>query len=170
MNELQQLQNLLNELLRELNAALQSGRSLSYEHQGLIAQQLEWLTSRIDELSGQENAADELPPGPPPPPPGVPPLDPGPFPSSNVNSFKYDPKTQQLFVKFHGKDSADSGPVYQYQGIPKNIYDVFSRGRVAPRTSGQNQYHRWIEGVTPSLGASLYALIREGGYQYQRMS
>ncbi len=101
---------------------------------------------------------------------GVPPLDPGPFESSNVNSYKYNPKTGQLFVKFHGKETADSGPVYSYQGIPKGIYDVFNAGRVAPKTSGQNQYHRWIQGVTPSLGASLYALIRQGGYPYQRVS
>lgn len=99
----------------------------------------------------------------------VPQLDQGPYPSSNVNAFKYDPRSGTLFVKFHGKDTADSGPTYQYQGVPKNIYDVFSKGRVAPKTSGQNRYHRWIEGVTPSLGASLYALIRNGGYPYQKI-
>jgi KTSC domain len=99
----------------------------------------------------------------------VPPLEPGPFPSSNVNSFKYDPENQNLFVKFMGKDTADSGPIYKYDGVPGFIYDVFSRGAVAPKTSGKNKYHTWVKGVTPSLGASLYALIRNGGYPYQKI-
>ena len=114
-----------------------------------------------------ENPVEGLPPT---TPEGVPNLDQGPYPSSNVNSFKYDPRSGRLFVKFHGAESADAGPVYKYEGIPKNIYDLFSQGRVGPKTSGSNQYHTWIKGVTPSLGASLYALIRNGGYPYQRMS
>ncbi len=100
----------------------------------------------------------------------VPPLEPGAFPSSNINSFKYDPQSQKLFVKFHGKDSANSGPVYGYDGVPPYIYDVFRRGAVGPKTSGRNKYHTWVKGVTPSLGASMYALIKLGGFQYQRLS
>ena len=162
--ELQELERLLQELLAGIQEVLQSGEILSDEMQMEIARQLEYLTSEIDRLRAEnpvEGLSQETP---------VPPLTPGPYPSSNVNAFKYNPKTQQLFVKFHGKDSADSGPVYGYQGVPQYIYDIFSKGRVAPKTSGQNQYHRWIKGVTPSLGASLNALIKEGGYPYQRMS
>lgn len=170
MNELQQLEQLLEELMAGIQTVLMSGEVLSDEIMGMLAQELAATHARIEELRSQ-NPVDGLQPNAAPPPAAnVPQLDPGPYPSSNVNSFKYDPNTQQLFVKFHGKDSADSGPVYQYQNIPRNIYDVFSKGRVGPKTSGQNQYHRWIKGVTPSLGASLYALIREGGYPYQRMS
>jgi hypothetical protein len=164
VNELQQLEQLLDELLAAIQEILQSGEVLSDEFQAILARELEETYARIEQLRS-ESPVEGLQPS-----NGVPQLDQGPFPSSNVNSFKYDPKTQQLFVKFHGANSADSGPVYQYQGVPKNIYDVFSRGGVAPRTSGQNQYHRWIKGVTPSLGASLYALVKQGGYQYQRMS
>jgi len=104
------------------------------------------------------------------PPPQLPPLEPGPFPSSNINSFKYNPENEKLFVKFHGKDNADSGPVYGYEGVPPYIYDVFRRGAVGPKTSGRNKYHTWVKGVTPSLGASMYALIKQGGFQYQRLS
>jgi len=160
VDELQNLQELLDALLDQVGVALQSGRPLSDELQGLIAEQLEWLYSRIQELKQSE--APAIPP--------TPKLEPGPFPSSNVNSFKYDPKTQQLFVKFHGDDSADSGPIYQYQNVPLKIYDAFASGSIAPRTSGRNRYHQWIKGVTPSLGASLNALIKEGGYPYARVS
>ena len=158
----QELQALLKELVQTVMETIQSGEELSDEFQGLLAKTLESLVSKIDEATTQQ------------PPVGgqtaTPPLQPGPYPSSNINAFKYDPRSGTLFVKFHGKESANSGPTYKYDGVPVNIYDVFSKGRVAPKTSGQNQYHRWIKGVTPSLGASLYALIRNGGFPYQRMS
>jgi hypothetical protein len=162
--ELQQLEEALREILAGLQEAIQAREFLSEEFQEQIGQTIDALTNRIDELRS-ENPVEGLQPT-----SETPQLEPGPFPSSNVNAFKYNPKTQQLFVKFHGKDSADSGPVYGYQNVPQNIYDVFAQGRVGPKTSGQNQYHRWIKGVTPSLGASLNALIKEGGYPYQRMS
>ena len=97
-------------------------------------------------------------------------LEPGPYPSSNINAFRYDPDSGRLLVKFHGKDTADSGPIYGYQGVPEHIFDIFRRGAVAPRTSGKNKYHQWYRGVTPSLGASMYALIKQGNYPYQRLS
>jgi hypothetical protein len=159
----EELEELLAELVQAVTQVMQSGEELSDEFQGLLAETLNNLVTRIDELRNQQtNTGAQAP--------ITPPLEPGPYPSSNVNAFKYDPRNGTLFVKFHGKDSADSGPVYKYDGVPRNIYDVFSKGRVAPKTSGQNQYHRWIRGITPSLGASLYALIRNGGFPYQRMS
>lgn len=156
---LQQLQGLLDELLRGIQDVIQSGEILSDEFQGMLAQELNYLTSQIDIMSGQETVT----------PPKIPELNPGNFPSAQVNAYKYDPTSQDLFVKFHGKDSSDSGPTYKYSGVPKFIYDVFSRGAVGPKTTGQNQYHAWKEGVTPSLGAALNALVKNGGYQYQRM-
>jgi hypothetical protein len=163
--EIQLLEQLIDELLLGIQEMLSSGEVLSDQLQGMIAQELELTLNRIDELKSQ-NPVEGMAPT----PSTIPQLEPGPFPSSNVNSFRYNPDTEELFVKFHGKDYANSGPIYQYQNIPKFIYDVFSRGAVAPKTSGQNRYHRWIKGVTPSLGASLYALIRNGGYSYQRLS
>ena len=163
--EISLLESLIDEIIASLQAIIQSGEQLSDEFQGMLANELEKTLDRIQQLKSQ-SPVDQLPP----PAAAAPPLEPGPFPSSNVNSFKYNPKTEELFVKFHGAESAGSGPIYRYQGVPRNIYDVFSKGRVAPKTSGQNQYHRWIKGVTPSLGASLYALIRNGGFQYQKLS
>lgn len=97
-------------------------------------------------------------------------LTPGDYPSSNINSFKYNPDNKQLFVKFHGKDTADSGPTYSYEGIPEYIFDIFRRGAVGPKTTGANKYHAWFRGVTPSLGAAMYALIKKGPYPYQRVA
>jgi len=161
---LEQLEALLQELLNGIQDVLQSGEILTDEFQLLLAQELEYLINEIDRLRA-ESPVETLTPQ-----TEMGELQPGPFASSQVNSFKYNPNTKQLFVKFHGKDSADSGPVYGYQNVPQHIYDVFAQGRVGPKTSGQNQYHRWVKGVTPSLGASLNALIKEGGYPYQRMS
>lgn len=161
----QQLQELLRTLVQAVTESMQSGEELPDDLQGMIADTLANLVARIDQSRTQQPTEAPLTP-----PEGVPHLDQGAYPSSNVNSYKYDPNSGTLFVKFHGKDSADAGPVYRYQGVPRNVYDVFSQGRVAPKTSGQNRYHRWIRGVTPSLGASLYALIRNGGFAYQRMS
>lgn len=159
----------MDELIQYFQSLLQyaeeRGASLNAESQRALADFISQLSEIIETQMQQQSPADGLQPSQP-----IPQLDQGPYPSSNVNSFKYDPTSGTLFVKFHGQDSADSGPTYRYGGVPRNIYDVFSRGRVGPRTSGQNQYHRWIQGVTPSLGASLYALIREGGYPYQRVA
>jgi hypothetical protein len=178
---LQQLTGLQDALLNQLQVVLSTGRPLSDSHQGLIAQQLAWLEGRIEELEGfqqpepeEENEADGLtPPVPPNPsvPTGgeVPELEAAPHESSNINAFRYNPANGQLFVKFQGKFPSQDGPVYSYEGVPKNIYDLFSRGAVAPKTSGSNSWHTWKEGVTPSHGASMYALIRQGAYPYQRV-
>ena len=131
---LEEWEGLLRDLVQAISLVMQSGEVLSDEFQGMLAQTLEKLVNKIDELKGN---VQTLPPN----IQNVPNLDQGPYPSSNVNSFKYDPRNGLLFVKFHGKDSADSGPIYRYENVPKNIYDVFSKGRVAPKTSGQNKYH-----------------------------
>ena len=93
-----------------------------------------------------------------------------PFPSSNINGFNYNPDSQELKVQFHGPYPQAAGPIYSYSGVPKYIFDIFARGSVGPRTSGQNRYHKWQRGVTPSHGAAMSALIKAGGFQYQRLS
>jgi hypothetical protein len=97
-------------------------------------------------------------------------LQPSPYPSSNINAFQYDPKTQRLLVKFMGKDVADGGPIYSYEGVPSFIFDVLKRGSVGPKTSGKNRWHTWKKGVTPSHGAAMYALIKQGGFPYKQVA
>lgn len=157
--EINALEDVLDEILSILEKIIQSGEVLSDDLMLAVAEEINAITERIEELRSQEPI--EAP---------TPQLEPGPYPSSNINSFKYDPESKMLWVKFHGKDTADSGPTYSYEGIPKFIYEVFRRGAVGPKTSGQNKYHRWIKGVTPSLGAAMHALVKNGGYPYQRVA
>ena len=157
---------MVDDVLAGIQEAIAAGEYMSEAFQEQLSVFFNSVTDDIEALQSQidqQNAADQLSAIPPQ-------LDPGPFASAQVNAFKYDPKTKKLFVKFHGKDSADSGPTYSYDGVPKNIYDIFSKGSVAPRTTGRNRYHAWFKGVTPSLGASLNALIKDGGYSYNRLS
>lgn len=162
--ETQELEQILKDFLAAIQQVIDSGEVLDDEFQGEIAKTLSLLWEKIEQSRSEESSVDGLKPS------GPPQLEPGPFESSNVNSFKYDPDNQQLFVKFHGKDTADSGPTYSYQGIPEHIFDIFRRGGVAPLTSGSNKYHTWHKGVTPSLGASMNQLIKAGNYPYAKIS
>jgi hypothetical protein len=152
----QELRELLQELMQAVALVMQSGEQLPDKLQGMIAQTLELLFTRIEEAT--QGAPAVLP--------TVPAAE---FPSSNVNGFKYDPKNQELLVQFHGPYPQAAGPTYSYKNVPPFIYDVISRGAVGPKTSGQNRYHRWIRGVTPSLGASVSALVKNGGYSYTKI-
>ncbi len=163
MNE-QAIEEIKNALREVMQYIVQRGETLGEELKIKLAQVLEHAANRIQELRQEQSPVESLKPN------AIPQLDQGPFESSNVNSFKYDPDNQQLYVKFHGKDSADSGPTYGYQGVPQYIFDIFKRGAIGPKTSGQNQYHRWIKDVTPSLGGTMNALIKAGGFPYQRLS
>ncbi len=183
--QIQQLEDILDAILRGVQEVLQSGESLPEELQELIAQELNQLTSEIDQLYANEEleeAEEEQkiigdivsPPEEPAITWGsggnIPTLEPAPHESSNINAFRYEPESGKLYVKFQGKYPQQNGPVYSYEGVPPNIYDVFRRGAVAPKTSGKNSWHTWKEGVSPSHGASMYALIRQGNYPYQRLS
>lgn len=93
-----------------------------------------------------------------------------PMPSSNVHSFAYDDKNQQLLVRFQDKWPNQNGPVYAYQGVPKNIFQLFQAGAIPARTDGQNKWGKWWKGKVPSLGASLYTLIKTQNYPYQKLT
>lgn len=169
--EIAALEQIIDEILRGLQEIIQSGEILSDEFQGQIAQELEATVSRIDELRAQiqqpaQGPADTIPPGASPPTPNA---NVEGMPSSTINSFGYDPKTQRLMVKFNGKNDRDAGPVYGYTGIPENIFNIFRSGSVAARTNGRNKWGRWWKGKVPSLGAAMYTLIKQGNYPYQRL-
>lgn len=158
--------NELKEALRIImQMIVQKGEPISSEIKTMLAQVVDHVGKRIEELRSQESPADGLGPE-----SEVPELGAAPYPSSNINAFKYDYDNNRLFVKFMGKDTANSGPVYKYEGVPRFMYDVFRKGAVGPKTSGSNKYHAWQKGITPSLGAAMHALIKLGGYPYQRMA
>lgn len=163
MNELQQLQELLDTLIDQTMVAMQGATPMSDQLQGLVADQLAWLVGRIEQLSTQA-PVEGLPPQPPEEPEmGTT------MPSSNIHSFGYDQDTGRLLVKFQGDYPEENGPVYAYEGVPEGIFDIFRNGAVPAKTSGKNKWGQWWKGKMPSLGAAMYAAIKQGGYQYQRL-
>ena len=170
-----------------LDLASQQIDQLDDETMTALTQLLNQAAQRIDQIQQQEmqsnlqeaevqqaEVAQEMIPqvAQPSQPSGetVPELQAAPHESSNINAFRYDPKTEKLFVKFQGKYPSQNGPVYSYEGVPRFIFDVFKRGAVGPKTSGSNAWHTWKKGVTPSHGAAMNALIKQAGYPYQRIT
>jgi hypothetical protein len=87
-----------------------------------------------------------------------------PLQSSNIWGMAYDQRNRKAYVKFQGDG------VYEYDGIPPMIFELFRRGSVPAKTNGQNQFGKWWKGKNPSLGAAFFELIRNGGYPYQKIS
>lgn len=162
MNE-EKIKELKHALMQLFQSIQSSGEEITEELENLLVQAMEHVANRIQELRS-EGSVEGLQPQ------GTQQIPPGEFPSSNVNGFKYDPKNQEMLVQFHGPYPQAAGPTYKYSGVPKFIFDIISRGAVGPKTSGQNRYHSWFRGVTPSLGASVNSLLKAGNYQYQRLS
>jgi len=156
--ELQELEGLLQELLQVIQLIFNSGEILSDEIQGQIAQTLELLYNRIEALRAEVNG-----------PISTPEITSG-MPSSNVEGFAYDDKTNRLYVRFLGKHPNRNGPIYSYEGVPPVMFDLFRRGAVPARTDGQNKWGKWWKGKVPSLGASVYTLLKLGGFPYQRLT
>lgn len=151
----QELRQLLQELLLVLGQVNASGEVLSDEFQGQIAQTLQLLVDRINQ--------GEITPQP------IPQMDQA-MPSSNVNGYKYDPARRRLYVQFLGKHPNRNGPVYSYQNVPPVIYELFRMGSAAARTEGRNRWGNWWRGKSPSMGASVYTLLRLAGFPYQRLT
>ena len=87
-----------------------------------------------------------------------------PLQSSNIWGFGYDQRNRKLYVRFQGDG------VYEYDKVPPAVFNRFQSGAVPAKTEGQNQWGRWWISKEPSLGASFYELIRNGGYPYQKVS
>jgi hypothetical protein len=156
---LQELEGFLSELLQALQLTFQSGEVLPDEFLGEIAKTLEFLYDRIQAMkSGQ---------GPPQSP--KPPIEPG-GQSSNVEGFAFDDKNNRLFVRFLGPYPQREGPVYSYENVPPIIFDLLRKGAVPARTNGQNKWGKWWKGKVPSLGASVYTLLKLGGFPYQKVA
>jgi hypothetical protein len=156
VDELQQLEQLLNELLSGIQEVMQSGETLSDEFQGTIAQELTYLTTRIDELRAQQT-------------PAIPPLDKS-MDSSVIEAFKYDPKRNKLFVQFKGKYPNAEGHIYSYDNTPPEIFELFRRGAIPAKTKGFNRWGQWWRGKVPSMGSSMNVLLKGLGLPYQRLT
>ncbi len=155
MNELIQYAQLLMDFLQS------KGGGINVESQQALGQMLQSILQVI-QRQGQG-------PGLPPIPPQTPDINPA-MPSSNVEGFAYDDQNNQLLVRFLGKHPNRNGAIYAYQGVPREIFDLFQKGAVPARTDGQNKWGRWWKGKVPSMGASMYTLIKQQGYPYQKVA
>jgi hypothetical protein len=160
VNELQEFEALFQELLSVIQSVMESGEVLSDEIQGELARTLELLSGRIEQLRNQSA---------PPIPPQGPDLTQA-MPSSNIEGFAYDKDNGRLLVRFLGKHPNRNGPIYGYEGVPANIFEIFRKGAIPAKTNGKNKWGEWWQGKYPSIGAAMYHVIRAGGYQYQRLT
>ncbi len=165
MNE-QRIEELKN-ALRQILAMVTERGKVSQELRQMIAQVTEHVATRIQQLRQEEQEPVEgMPPNISPEEPQLNPS----MASSNINSFGYDEDTGRLLVKFQGDYPQENGSIYAYGGVPKQIFDLFKKGAIPARTDGKNRWGEWWKGKVPSMGASLYTLIKEGGYPYEKLS
>jgi len=54
--------------------------------------------------------------------------------------------------------------------VPPQVFNQFQQGSIPAKTEGENNYGMWWRGKQPSLGASLYELIKQQNYPYQRIA
>jgi hypothetical protein len=165
MDNEQQIEDLKNALREIMQMVVQRGQPLTSDLKMVLSDIMNHVAERIQELRQQGAPTDGMPPaGQQPPELG------NSMPSSNISKFGYDEKTGQLMVQFLGKYPNANGPVYSYGGVPKQIFDLFRQGAVPARTDGKNRWGKWWKGKNPSMGASMYTLIKNAGYSYQRVS
>lgn len=83
--------------------------------------------------------------------------------SSNVYGYSYRPRDNTMFVRFN------SGSVYEYENVPPGVFKAFQRFAIPAKTSGSNQWGRWWQGKSPSIGATFHEMIRDN-FPYQRVA
>lgn len=157
----EELRELIQELVQAVTLAMQSGEQLPDEFLGQIAQTLELLYNRLEQAEGQAPGA--------PQPPVQPDMQQS-MPSSNVEGFAYDDRSGTLYVRFLGRHPNRNGPIYSYDNVPPVMFDLFRQGAVPARTEGRNRWGSWWRGKAPSMGASVYTLLRLGGFNYRRVA
>lgn len=86
--------------------------------------------------------------------------------SSTVSALKYDPQHKKLFIKFH---SEDEEPIYQYDNVPPQIFELLKHGNAIAKTTGQNQWGKWWKGKTNTIGGALNSWIKKAGFPYTRI-
>jgi len=157
VDELEELQGLLDELISTILSTLQSGEDLPDELQGQLAEELLYLTDRIELLETKSAQSS------------IPPLTQS-IPSSNISAFAYDPKNKRMFVQFLGKYPNRDGSIYAYDGVPKEIFNIFQKGAVPAKTTGKNAWGEWWTGKNPSMGASMNVLLKQAGFPYAKLT
>jgi hypothetical protein len=82
--------------------------------------------------------------------------------SSNVERVMYNDETKELVVRFN------SGETYTYSNITQDLFEKIIDGVDAPKTSGENDFGSWREGVGPSVGGTVYERLVRRGVRYKK--
>lgn len=82
--------------------------------------------------------------------------------SSNVDRVMWNSETSELVVRFHG------GGTYTYKNITEKVFEDIIDGVDEPKTSGENRWGVWVEGVGPSVGATVYKKLVEKNVPFER--
>lgn len=80
--------------------------------------------------------------------------------SSNVKSYRYDTEMETLIIEFN------DGSKYLYEFMPFSTFEKIAKGDATCRTTGENQYGKWFEGKSPSVGAAIWKYIIEGSEKF----
>lgn len=91
-------------------------------------------------------------------------------PSSNVNAFAYDDKNNKLMVQFLGDHPNPDGPIYEYDNVPPQVFELIQSGMIPAKTSGKNKWGKWWVGKQPSIGASVSEILSKGPFNYRKIT
>lgn len=84
--------------------------------------------------------------------------------SSNVQSYRYNDVSGELILTFN------DGSQYRYFQIDFTDYESIVLGDAECITEGENEYGRWFEGKTPSVGAAVWQYLIDKGVRYEKLS
>lgn len=160
MNSLQELESILTQLLSVVQEVIASGEVIDDDVQMALAETFSLLLERMEQIRSRDTTPttplqDQIEPS---------------MPSSNVEGFAYDPKSNRLMVRFLGKHPNRNGAIYAYEKVPPVMFELFRKGAVPARTNGRNKWGRWWRGKNPSMGSSVYTLLKQGGFSYRRLT
>lgn len=82
--------------------------------------------------------------------------------SSNVDKIMFNDEINELVIKFN------DGSIYTYNGVDFNIFREIFEGNGICKTEGSNRWGEWYVGKTPSVGAAVYEILVNGGYDYKK--
>jgi len=84
--------------------------------------------------------------------------------SSNVESYRYNDVSGELILTFN------DGSQYRYFQIDFTDYESIVLGDAECITEGENEFGRWFEGKTPSVGAAVWQYLIDKGVRYEKLS
>lgn len=84
--------------------------------------------------------------------------------SSNVASYRWNSNNNTLVLTFH------DGSRYKYYTIDREEFESIILGDATCITEGENEYGRWYEGKSPSVGAAVWKYLIDKNVRYEKMS